>query len=185
MLSVRFDHALVFASNLHRDQVRKGTNIPYISHLLSVAALVIEHGGTEDQAIAALLHDAAEDQGGEEILTQIERNYGPLVAEIVSDCTDAWVEPKPDWWTRKRAYLAGLPKKPMHSQLVSLADKVHNAKAISADLAQIGERLWDRFNAKREGTLWYYGALSDHFSAHVPGRLSDELRAHVSAFSGT
>ena len=85
MLSVRFDHALVFASNLHRDQVLKGTIIPYISHLLSVAALVIEPGGTEDQAIAALLHDAAEDQGGKEILAQIERNYGPLVAEIVPD----------------------------------------------------------------------------------------------------
>ena len=129
MLTDRFDDAFQYARRLHRTQTRKGTHIPYISHLMTVAALVIEHDGNEDQAMGALLHDAAEDQGGAETLEEIGKRFGDAVAEIVSDCTDAWTEPKPDWRPRKEAYLAKLPSKPARSLLVSLADKTHNAEA--------------------------------------------------------
>jgi (p)ppGpp synthase/HD superfamily hydrolase len=142
---------------------------------MTVAALVIEHGGNEDQAIAALLHDAAEDQGGAETLDDVRQRFGDAVAEIVSDCTDAWTDPKPEWRTRKEAYLAKLPAKPTQSLLVSLADKTHNAEAILFDYRILGESLWPRFNGGAEGTRWYYGALADLFSQTIPGRLSDRL----------
>ncbi len=129
MLTERFDDAFRYAHRLHRQQWRKGTTIPYISHLMTVAALVIEHGGNEDQAVAALLHDTAEDQGGAATLLEVRTLFGDVVAEIVSDCTDAWTDPKPEWWVRKEAYLAALPGKPARSLLVSLADKTHNAEA--------------------------------------------------------
>src|SRR3954468_6220979 len=104
MLTKRFDDAFQYAHTLHQEQTRKGTAIPYVSHLLSVAALVIEHGGNEDQAIAALLHDAPEDQGGAKTLADIRVRFGDAVANIVSDCTDSWTEPKLDWRPRKEAY---------------------------------------------------------------------------------
>ena len=148
-----------------------------------LAALVIEHGGNEDQAIAALLHDAAEDQGGAEILEEIREKFGDAVADIVSDCTDAWTDPKPEWRPRKEAYLAKLPTKPTQSLLVSLADKTHNAEAILFDYRVLGEPLWPRFNGGAEGTRWYYGALADLFSQTMPGRLSDRLSRAVKAFS--
>ena len=184
MLTDRFDDAFQFAHRLHRTQTRKGTPIPYISHLMTVAALVIEHNGNEDQAIGALLHDAAEDQGGAETLEEIRKRFGDAVAEIVSDCTDAWTEPKPDWRPRKEAYLAKLPSKPARSLLVSLADKAHNAEAILFDYRVLGDPLWQRFNGGAEGTRWYYGALTDVFSQTVPGRLSDRLSRAVADFSG-
>lgn len=183
MLSQRFDAALVFASELHRMQLRKGTSIPYISHLLAVAALVIEHGGNEDQAIAGLLHDAAEDCGGEPTLREVEKRFGAAVANIVSDCTDSWVEPKPPWRERKETYLATLPNKSLQSLLVSLADKTHNARAILSDQRVIGNDIWNRFNGGRDGTLWYYSSLSDVFSTRIPGSLSAELRRTVAAMS--
>src|SRR5215831_5244587 len=145
LLTHRFDEAFQYAHGLHRTQTRKGTTVPYISHLMAVAALVIEHGGDEDQAIAALLHDAAEDQGGLATLGDIERRFGAKVAEIVSDCSDACTEPKPEWRARKKAYLAKLSTKPKCSLLVSLADKVHNAEAILYDYRVLGDRLWARF----------------------------------------
>jgi len=154
MLTGRFDDALVFASRLHRAQRRKGTDIPYVSHLMAVSALVLEHGGNEDQAIAALLHDAAEDQGGATILEEIRGRFGEPVARIVADCTDAWEEPKPDWRPRKEAYIAKLPAKHASSLLVSLADKTHNARAILNDYRVLGDALWSRFNGGREGTFW-------------------------------
>jgi (p)ppGpp synthase/HD superfamily hydrolase len=110
-LSETFDNALVYASQLHRDQVRKGSGIPYVAHLLSVSSRVIAAGGSEDQAIAGLLHDAAEDQGGQATLDEIHRRFGSSVAQIVADCTDSWVEPKPAWRPRKEAYLSALPSK--------------------------------------------------------------------------
>ncbi len=179
MLTDRFDRALGYASRLHRLQLRKGTSIPYVSHLLAVASLVLEHGGDETQAIAALLHDAAEDQGGEATLLAIAREFGADVAAIVSDCTDAWVEPKPAWRARKEAYISALPKKPAASLLVSLADKTHNARAIRMDQILIGPVIWDRFTGGREGTLWYYRTLSDTFAALAPGALSDALARTV------
>ena len=175
MLTDRFDEALAYASRLHRAQMRKGTSIPYVSHLMSVCALVLEHGGTEDQAIAALLHDAAEDQGGAQTLAEIDGRFGKAVAAIVADCTDSWVEPKPPWRARKEAYLAALPHKPPASLLVSLADKTHNARAILADYRVIGPAIWDRFTGGRDGTLWYYGALREVFDVACPGPLAAEL----------
>ncbi len=148
MLTSRYDEALCYAHELHRAQTRKGTSIPYISHLMTVSALVLEHGGDEDQAIAALLHDAAEDQGGADTLDDVRRRFGGAVADIVSDCTDAWTEPKPEWRPRKEAYLALLPAKPSKSLLVSLADKTHNAEAILFDYLNLGDALWSRFNGR-------------------------------------
>jgi (p)ppGpp synthase/HD superfamily hydrolase len=185
LLTNRFDEALTFAHRLHRDQTRKGTNIPYISHLLIVSALVIEHGGNEDQAIAALLHDGPEDQGGEATLAMIREMFGDDVAAIVADCTDSWVEPKPPWRARKEAYLAKLGSKPKASLLVSLADKTHNAEAILHDYSELGDALWSRFNGGKEGTHWYYQSLAAIYRATLPGRLADRCTRAVSAFAGS
>lgn len=179
MLTDRFDAALSYASELHREQTRKGTAIPYVSHLLSVAALVLEDGGSEDEAIGALLHDAAEDQGGAATLAVIRERFGPSVANIVHDCTDAWEEPKPAWRVRKEAYIVSLDHKPLASVRVSLADKTHNARAILSDYRVLGDELWSRFTGGREGTLWYYRSLSAAFDRLVPGRLADALRLAV------
>lgn len=175
MLSPRFDDALVYASQLHRDQVRKGTHIPYVSHLLAVAAIVLEHGGREDEAIAALLHDAVEDQGGSETREAIRERFGEDVAAIVDGCSDADTLPKPPWDERKKAYVAHVVIAPPSVRLVSAADKLHNARAILADYRQLGETLWDRFNGGRDGTLWYYRALADAFRSVEPNALSEEL----------
>jgi (p)ppGpp synthase/HD superfamily hydrolase len=182
MLSTRFDQAFLYARQLHQGQTRKGTTIPYISHLMAVAALVVEHGGNEDQAIAGLLHDAAEDQGGVQTLAAIRAKFGDAVAHIVADCTDAWTEPKPLWRPRKEAYLKALPSKPQASLLVSLADKAHNAEAILFDYRVLGDSLWDRFNGGADGTRWYYGALAACFANIMPGRLSDRLSRAVKSF---
>ena len=184
MLTDRFDEAFQLAHRLHRDQRRKGTSIPYVSHLLAVAALVIEHDGDEDQAIAALLHDAVEDQGGAETLAGIRRSFGEAVAAIVADCTDSWAEPRPPWRQRKEAYLLALPGKPPRSLLVSLADKTHNAEALLADYRVLGEPHWGRFSGGARGTRWYYVALAKSFSQALPGRLTDRLSRAVAAFSG-
>jgi (p)ppGpp synthase/HD superfamily hydrolase len=183
MLTSRYDQAFEYAHRLHRGQTRKGTSIPYISHLLAVSGLVIEHGGNEDQAIAGLLHDAVEDQGGTPTLEEIRRRFGDAVADIVADCTDAWTEPKPAWRPRKEAYLAKLPAKPEHSLLVSLADKTHNAEAILFDYEALGDALWDRFNGGAHGTRWYYASLTDIFSTVLPGRLADRFSRAVDGFA--
>jgi (p)ppGpp synthase/HD superfamily hydrolase len=183
MLTPRFDEAFRFAHELHREQVRKATSIPYISHLMTVAALVIEHGGDEDQAVAALLHDAVEDQGGAATLEEIRARFGDTVAGVVVDCTDSWTEPKPPWRARKEAYIAALPHKSGRSLLVSLADKTHNAEAILLDYRVLGNELWSRFNGGAEGTRWYYNALSDVFAFVLPGPLSDRLSRAVAGFS--
>lgn len=182
--------ALYGASAIPRDwsdriawRDRKGTSIPYISHLMTVSALVIEHGGDENQAIGALLHDAAEDQGGAETLAVIRRRFGGRVADIVADCTDAWTEPKPEWRARKEAYLAKLPTKAATSLLVSLADKTHNAEAILFDYRILGDGLWPRFNGGAAGTRWYYQSLAGIFTAAMPGRLADRLERAAAAFS--
>jgi (p)ppGpp synthase/HD superfamily hydrolase len=160
---------------------RAGTSIPYISHLMIVSALVIENAGGEDQAIGGFLHDAAEDQCGAETLEEIRTRFGDPVAEIVSDCTDSWDDPKPDW--RAQAYLAKLPTKSPRSLLVSLADKTRNAEAILFDYRESGNPLRDRFNGGAEGTLWYYRSLANIFSEVMPGRLSDRQSRAVTGFS--
>jgi (p)ppGpp synthase/HD superfamily hydrolase len=166
-----------FANDLHMDQLRKGTPIPYISHLLGVASIALEHGATEDEAIAAMLHDAVEDQGGRPTRDRIRRHFGEEVARIVDECTDADVMPKPPWKERKVAYIEHLSGASRSGLLVSASDKLHNARAVLADYRSIGERVWKRFKGKRHGTLWYYRALVDKYReiGSVPAGLVDEL----------
>ncbi len=164
-LTPRFADALTFAFDLHRTQERKDTGIPYFSHLMSVAALALENGADEEMAIAALLHDAVEDQGGRETAEKIRRRFGDRVADIVAGCTDAEVRPKPPWRQRKEAYIAHLAGAPADVVLVSAADKLHNARAILADLRAVGNAVWDRFNGGKKGSLWYYRGLVTAFRA--------------------
>jgi (p)ppGpp synthase/HD superfamily hydrolase len=174
-LTKRFTEALTLACDLHRAQSRKGTQIPYVAHLLGVASLALEHGAMEDEAIAAVLHDAVEDQGGAATATVIENKFGKPVADIVRACSDTDVLPKPPWRERKEAYIAHVRTAPSSVRLVSACDKLHNARAILSDYREHGESLWDRFTGGREGTLWYYRTLVEAFSAHGRTRLIDEL----------
>ncbi len=176
----RFTAALAFASEIHGAQRRKKTTIPYIAHLLSVAALVIEAGGDEDAAIAALLHDAVEDQGGAPMLDRIRDRFGAEVADIVDACSDTLVTPKPLWRARKEAYVAAIEHKSDNALLVSLADKVHNASSILFDHDHIGDRVWGRFSASRDETMWYYRALADAFRDRTPTALWQRLDDTVS-----
>jgi len=172
----RFDRALLMAAQVHREQVRKGSNIPYIGHMLGVCSLIIEEGGSEDEAIAGLLHDAVEDQGDERMLEEIRREFGENVASIVLACSDTTLEPKPPWRERKEAYLEHLPHEPDSVLLVSLADKLFNARAILRDYRKVGDELWTRFRAGRDDQLWYYRALSDIFVHALPGPLIHRIR---------
>ena len=176
LLTEKFDQALVYTNSIHRQQIRKGTNIPYMSHLMSVAALTLEHGGDEDQAIAALLHDAAEDCGGQERLNDIRDKFGDDVADMVADCTDSWTDPKPEWRIRKEAYIASIATKPERSLLVTLADKTHNARAIISDLNDVGAELWNRFSAERHEIIWYYEALASALEERINIQLVGELK---------
>ena len=155
----RFTKALAYATKLHEGQRRKGTAIPYIAHLLGVACLALEYAPDEDRAIAALLHDAVEDQGGAKTLQQIRRRFGSTVAAIVDGCSDADVVPKPPWQRRKEAYLERLTRESPAVRFVSACDKLHNVRAIIRDYRTHGDRLWKRFRGGKDGTLWYYGAL--------------------------
>jgi (p)ppGpp synthase/HD superfamily hydrolase len=174
----KFEHALLYASRLHRDQVRKGTSTPYITHLLAVASIVGENGGTEDEVVAALLHDAPEDRGGEATLQEIRDQFGDGVAEIVDGCTDTYETPKPPWRERKERYLAHLAGASGSVRLVSSADKLHNARTVLSDYRLLGEDLWTRFNGKKEGTLWYYRAVVDVLQGDSP--IVEELDRTVS-----
>jgi (p)ppGpp synthase/HD superfamily hydrolase len=175
-LSLRFRDALIYADQLHSTQVRKGKPIPYISHLMAVCSIVLEKGGNEDQAIAALLHDAVEDQGGKPTLEQIRGMFGENVARIVAGCTDADTIPKPAWRPRKEAYLRHLREVPADVRLVSAADKLHNARSILSDYRELGQEVWQRFKGGQEGTLWYYHELVDIFSDLGPQSLAEELK---------
>ncbi|HEB57737.1 MAG TPA: HD domain-containing protein [Gammaproteobacteria bacterium] len=174
-LSERFDEALLLAADLHRTQTRKGSEVPYLDHLLGVASLVIEHGGDEDEVIAALLHDAVEDQGGEPTLARIREAFGDRVADIVAGCTDAVTKPKPPWRARKEAYIAHVREAMPSVRFVSNADKLHNARAILNDYREHGEQLWQRFSTDMSGILWYYRSLADVFNETNDNALSREL----------
>ncbi len=169
-LTSRFEDALVYTAQLHSSQRRKGSNVPYLSHLMAVAATVLEFGGTEDEAIAGLLHDAVEDQGGAATLAVIEKRYGKTVAAIVAGCSDTDVVPKPPWKARKQAYLAHLQSASDGVLLVSAADKLHNARAILADLRNpaVGDTVWSYFKASKADTLWYYRSLADTYLQKMP-----------------
>ena len=174
-MTSRFEQALVFAAQLHKDQQRKGSGVPYVSHLLAVAALVIEHGGDEDEAIAALLHDAIEDQGGPKAREEIRRRFGDRVTEIVDGCTDSETVPKPPWKERKLAYIAHLAEASASVRLVSAADKLHNARSILIDYRGLGEEIWQRFQGRKTGTLWYYRSVLDVLSQSGKTPLVAEL----------
>jgi (p)ppGpp synthase/HD superfamily hydrolase len=178
-LTSRFENALEFATQLHAGQTRKGTTIPYVAHLLAVASLVLIHGGNEDEAIAALLHDAVEDQGGKPTLELIRDRFGKNVASIVDDCSDTDVEPKPPWKERKERYLAHLGSASASAKLVAAADKLDNLRAIIADYRVLGLALWDRFNAGYEDQLWYYRSCLKALQ-NGPSSLVKELEMAVS-----
>lgn len=174
-LGPRFGEAFHFAAEKHSGQTRKGTGVPYISHLMSVAALVLEAGGDEDQAIAALLHDVVEDCGGEPMLQEVRDRFGDRVAGIVKGCTDAYTIPKPPWKQRKLEYLEVLRDADDDIRLVSAADKLHNVRTILADYRLEGDSVWNRFSGRRDGTLWYYRAVLNVLLQGTRNRLIDEL----------
>jgi (p)ppGpp synthase/HD superfamily hydrolase len=167
-LSPAFDAALTYAIHIHAFQKRKDTEIPYIAHLLAVSSIVLEHGGSEAEAIGALLHDAGEDAGGAARVEDIRVRFGDAVAQIVADCTDTYDDPKPPWRPRKEAYLASIPHKAAGSRLVSCADKVHNARSILRDHRRIGDAIFRRFSASKADTLWYYDELTRAFLQATP-----------------
>ena len=171
----KFEDALVYTTRLHRDQTRKGSEVPYVTHLLAVAAIVGENGGTENEVVAALLHDAPEDRGGKDRLEEIRTRYGDEVAGIVDGCTDTYEDLKPEWRPRKEAYIAHVAKAPPSVRLVSAADKLHNARSILADLRAVGGELWDRFTGGKEGTLWYYRALVEAYARTSSNPVVEEL----------
>jgi (p)ppGpp synthase/HD superfamily hydrolase len=179
VLTERFEEALRFAAHLHARQKRKGTPVPYVAHLLSVASLVLENGGDEDQAIAALLHDAVEDQGGLPTLQEIHRLFGGRVARIVDGCSDSYGHPKPPWRKRKEDYLDHLRQADADIRLVSLADKLHNARSIVRDLRQAGPQSLSRFNGGKAGTLWYYHNLVNIFQEKDDSPMVAELAVAV------
>lgn len=170
----RLAEGIAFALEVHAKQVRKGSDAPYVSHLLGVAGLVLEHGGDEEQAVAAMLHDAVEDVGAH-LEPVIRARFGDRVADIVLGCTDADTFPKPPWRARKEAYIAHLETAAPDVLLVSLADKAHNARTIATDLRSHGQAVFDRFRGGLDGTIWYYETLASVFSRLLPGALAQEL----------
>jgi (p)ppGpp synthase/HD superfamily hydrolase len=174
-LTERFEQALLYANFLHRSQYRKDGRVPYIAHLLSVVALVLENGGDEDEAIAALLHDAIEDQGGKATREAIHQKFGERVTAIVDGCTETDTSPRPPWQVRKTAYLETLKKASPEVRRVSLADKLHNARSLLASLHKEGEIVWHRFNSGKEGVLWFYQSLNQIYQATGTDYLSEEF----------
>ncbi len=182
ILGPRFADALAYAHELHRAQIRKGSEIPYVSHLLAVAGIVLEHGGDEDEAIAGLLHDAAEDQGGQPVLDTIALRFGDRVAQIVEGCSDSLAvddTQKAPWKERKVKYLAHFAGCDASTRRVSMADKLHNCRTTIADLHEHGARTFERFNAARAEQLWFYRAFVDSARALDDGPLARLLERNV------
>ncbi len=181
-LTTRFSEALTGAADIHRDQLRKDTKIPYVEHVLGVASIALFHGANEDEAIAALLHDAIEDapkeRGVESVRGWIRSSFGATVLEIIEGCTDTDEVPKPAWRKRKEDYIAHVAKASSSVVLVSAADKLHNAMEILADYRELGDELWRRFNADagKAGTIGYYRGLVEAYrkTGHHP-RLVQKL----------
>ncbi len=180
MLGERFERALLFAARTHAGQRRKGGSVPYLAHLMGTCSLVLEAGGDEDAAIAALLHDTAEDHGAA-LLQTIEEQFGAAVATIVRGCTDSLSEPRPPWRARKERYLAHLASASAQVRLVATADKLHNARALLSDYLRRGEPLWDLFSGGRSGVLWYYSRLRDVLDGPEAPWIAGELRRTVDA----
>jgi (p)ppGpp synthase/HD superfamily hydrolase len=184
-LGPRFLRAFEFAAKKHAGQTRKASTIPYLAHLMGVASLVLEFGGDEDLAIAALLHDVVEDCGGAPMLKEVRRRFGPRVAKIVDGCTDSDTYPKPPWRERKETYIRHLQGADAETRLVSAADKLNNVRSILSDYREVGESIWARFNGGREGTLWYYRALIEEFLRRQPNRLIRELELAIRELEAT
>ncbi len=181
-LTSKFVEAVQYAAEKHGTQTRKASDVPYLGHLLSVAGLVIEADGTETQAIAALLHDAAEDQGGEETLAEIREKFGADVATIVDECSDTFETPKPPWHQRKENYIRDLPDASDDAIIVSLADKLDNARAILRDFRAHGDELWQRFSVQDPQLhLWYYKSLLKVYAERINNWMVDELRRVIDA----
>ncbi len=178
-LGPRFRRAFLFAAEKHAAQARKASTVPYIAHLMGVASLVLEFGGDEEMAIAALLHDVVEDCGGEPMLKEVRRKFGKRVARIVDGCTDSYGSPKPPWRERKEAYIEHLQSADKDTRLVSAADKLNNIRSILADYRQLGNTIWERFSGGRAGTLWYYRALLNEFLRDKSSRLIREYELEV------
>jgi GTP pyrophosphokinase len=178
-LGPRFLRAFLFASEMHAGQGRKASTVPYIAHLMGVASLVLEAGGDEDLAIAALLHDVVEDCGGAPMMKEVRRRFGKRAAKIVEGCTDTDIDPKPPWRARKENYLRHLRRADPDTRLVSAADKLHNVRSTLTDYREAGESIWARFNGGRDGTLWYYRALLDELRQRKPNRIMRELELAV------
>ena len=163
-LTDKFRKALVYASRLHGGKLRKKTQIPDIGHVIGVTAIALEYGANETEAIAALLHDAAENAGGRKRLNDIRRKFGPAVARIVDGCTDTYKEPKPSWLERKKKYVRHVRNASVSTRLVSAADKLQNVRSLLRNYRDEGDRLWKRYNCGKEGALWYYRALVKAFA---------------------
>jgi (p)ppGpp synthase/HD superfamily hydrolase len=178
-LGRRFNEAFLFAAEKHSGQTRKASTIPYIAHLMGVASLVLEAGGDEDLAIAALLHDVVEDCGGAPMLKEVRRRFGKRAADVVDGCTDAYEVPKAPWRERKESYIRRLKKESAATRLVSAADKLNNVRSILSDYRAVGESVWSRFNGGREGTLWYYRTLRDEFLRRDKNRITRDFNLAV------
>ncbi|MGA2634991.1 MAG: HD domain-containing protein [Terracidiphilus sp.] len=186
-LSSRFTSAIDYARHIHIER-RKGTGIPYMAHLLGVAALVMGESGhagfpvTEDMVIAALLHDAVEDHGGSLRLRDIEHNFGSNVARMVEGLSDSLAEDsssKQSWQKRKQGYLQRLRQEPADVRLISAADKLYNARAILEDYRKIGPKVWDRFKRGRQEQIWYFDELLATFKSSAANRIVEELERVV------
>ncbi|NUQ61622.1 MAG: HD domain-containing protein [Pirellulales bacterium] len=180
--SNRFPDALAYAAALHVGQCRKLSGAPYVSHLLRVAGTVLEYGADEDEAIAALLHDAVEDQGGAQTREAIRRRFGDRVAEIIDGCTDTDQHPKPPWQIRKEAFLKRLPDATPSVRLVVAADKLDNLRSLTNSYRQQGDEVWRGFKGGRDGTLWYHRSVVDILKQHGPGPLVEELERSLREF---
>ncbi len=165
-ISEKFEEALVYATQAHGNQMRKKTGIPFVAHILGVTAIALEYGASETEAISALLHDTVEDCGGADRFRDIREKFGDDVAGIVDGCTDTYETPKPPWLKRKRAYIEHLKDSDSSTRLVSASDKLHNTRAILAELRRHGTDVFDRFGGKKDGTLWYYRTLVTAFREH-------------------
>lgn len=180
MLTPRFEAAFQYAAMAHGGQLRKGTTVPYLSHLMAVAGLVLEFGGDEDAAIAALLHDVVEDCGGPARAVDVRVRFGPHVAHLVDECTDTDETPKPPWRDRKERYIAHLDQASPEGRLVSACDKLHNSRTIVRSLRHEGASTWAKFRGGCEGTLWYYATITAAFRRlNVPTPLVEELERCV------
>jgi len=181
-LTDRFTSAVALALDLHRGQKRKLPGTPFAAHLLRVAGIVLEHGADEETAIAAVLHDAIEDQGGPKAREIICERFGERVAGIVEECSDTDETPKPPWRQRKEKYLAHLASASPPAQMISAADKLDNVRSLLASYGQSGEAVWEHFRGGREGTLWYYRSVCDILRRVGPKSLVEELSCAVAEF---